>query len=167
QYLRKTDGHIVPRAGAMPLINDDIRRSAVQEQVGPADLVVSSSVYEHLDDVDGVTHALAAVTAPGGLHIHFVDLRDHFFKYPFEMLTYSDSAWKHWLNPSSNHNRFRFNDYKQVFERWFDDVEFTVLSREPEAFAQARPRIRPEFLTGDPAIDSVTSIRVLARRPSQ
>jgi hypothetical protein len=165
KYLLNEGGRMSTRPEFMPLIKDDIRKVSVQEAVKPADLVVSSSVYEHLDDVGGITRALAAVTASGGLHIHFIDLRDHFFKYPFEMLMFSETNWDRWLNPSSNHNRFRLDDYRRVFERSFAQVDITVLSRDREAFAQARPRIRPEFLTGDPEVDSITSIQVLARQP--
>ena len=68
---------------------------------------------------DGITHALAGLTAAGGLNIHFVDLRDHFFRYPFEMLHYSEAAWRRWLNPTSNHNRYRVWDYRRVFEAAF------------------------------------------------
>jgi hypothetical protein len=104
-------------------------------------------VYEHLDDVEGITRALAALTRAQGLHIHFIDLRDHFFKYPFEMLHYSKAAWYGWLNPSSNHNRYRVWDYRRAFEASFQDVELAVLERDEAGFRAALPRIRPEFVT--------------------
>ena len=37
----------------------DIRSIPDTERLGPFDLIVSSSVYEHLDDVDGITAALS------------------------------------------------------------------------------------------------------------
>ena len=39
-------------------------RSKIQKQIAEVDYVLSTSVYEHLDDVDGITHALAKLTAP-------------------------------------------------------------------------------------------------------
>ena len=111
----------------MTLLESDIREIQSSEKVEPVDIVLSSSVYEHLDDVEGITRALAGLTKPDGIQIHFVDLRDHFFKYPFEMLRFSESAWRNWLNPSSNHNRYRLWDYRRVFESCFEQVEIEVL----------------------------------------
>jgi len=145
--------------GFLTLIHDDVKNVKVSEKF---DLVLSSSVYEHLDDVDGLTAALAALTAPDGVHIHYVDLRDHYFKLPFEMLKFSEQTWKRWLNPTSNLNRFRLRDYQRVFDSYFADVKINVLAREPGAFARARSRIRPEFLAGDEAHDAVTLIEVAA-----
>jgi hypothetical protein len=134
------------------LIHEDVKNVRVEEKF---DVVLSSSVYEHLDDV-------AALTAPSGIHIHYVDLRDHYFKLPFEMLKFSERTWKRWLNPTSNLNRFRLRDYQRVFDSYFADVQIKVLASEPEAFAHARNQIRPEFLTGDEAHDAVTLIEVVA-----
>jgi len=155
---------VTPAAEFITLIHDDIK-NVVANGIEKFDLVVSASVFEHLDDVTGLTSALAALTKPGGAHIHFVDLRDHYFKLPFEMLKFSESTWKNWLNPTSNLNRYRLRDYRRVFENLFADVEIRVLERDPEAFARAASRIRMEFLSGDEARDTVTLIRVTARKP--
>jgi len=97
-----------------------------------------------------------------GVQIHFIDLRDHFFKYPFEMLCYSEKTW-YWLNPSSYLNRYRMPDYQRVFETYFTNVEMTVLERNMDAFQQVQSRVRKEFLTGNNEIDSITSILIVAR----
>ena len=52
----------------------------------PVDLVFSNSVLEHVDDVAGTVANLARVTARRGQNFHFIDLRDHVFKHPFEEL---------------------------------------------------------------------------------
>ena len=67
--------------------HDDIDKLANSPGV---DLVLSNSVLEHVQDVDATIKALAALTDSNGMQIHFIDLRDHYFKYPFEMLCYSD-----------------------------------------------------------------------------
>ena len=162
-YLVEENGQILPRGEALKLVQGDIRQLAGQMQ--PADIVLSVSVYEHLDDVEGITAALAALTAPSGVQLHFVDLRDHFFKYPFEMLCYDKPTWTGWLNPTSNHNRYRLGDYRRVFESCFEQVDIRITASEPRAFALARARIRPEFLSGDDQLDATTLIRVLASRP--
>ncbi|MCE7860008.1 MAG: hypothetical protein DYG86_09510 [Chloroflexi bacterium CFX2] len=105
------------------------------------------------------------MTAPGGIHLHFVDLRDHFFKYPFEMLKYSEKTWRNFLNPTSNLNRYRLNDYKRVFEANFVKVEITVLERLMEEFRKAKDKIHAEFKTGKDDVDAITLIHVIAREP--
>jgi len=167
-YLEeRRPGQVYPRSQFFTLLHGDIRTAAAQQAVPPADLILSSSVFEHLADVPGITRALARLTRPDGAQLHFIDLRDHFFRYPFEMLTVSQSAWHNWLNPTSNLNRFRTRDYRQVFEDCFQSVALDVLERDPTAFEAARARIRPEFLSGDREQDSVTILRVTARRPTQ
>ena len=165
KYLQLTDNHVCTNPTFITLIESDIRDRDVYQRLPPVDIVVSTSVYEHLDDVDGITCALASLTNSDGVHLHFIDLRDHFFKYPFEMLTFSENVWKRWLNPTSNLNRYRFLDYQRIFETYFEKSSFLILDRNDAAFKACKPRIRPEFLTGDPEIDSVTHLQVLARSP--
>jgi hypothetical protein len=148
----------------LTLIHDDVKNLKVDQSFPPFDLVFSTSVYEHLNDVEGLTAALAELTAADGFHVHYVDLRDHYFKLPFEMLKFSEQTWKRWLNPTSNLNRSRLRDYQRVFDAYFADVKITVLERDPKAFVRARSRIRPEFLTGDEAHDAVTLIEVVASK---
>jgi SAM-dependent methyltransferase len=162
KYFIVEKNGVRPRPEAMTLLESDIRASRSAGEVEPVDVVLSSSVYEHLDDVEGITRALAGLTKPDGIHIHFVDLRDHFFKYPFEMLRFSETTWRRWLNPSSNHNRYRLWDYRRVFASCFGHIEIEVLAREAEAFHRLMPHIRPEFVSGNPEEDAVTLIRVIA-----
>jgi SAM-dependent methyltransferase len=154
-----------PRPEWITLLEGDIRDVQASRQIEPVDLVISSSVYEHLDDVEGVTRALAGLTKPEGIHIHYVDLRDHFFKYPFEMLRFSENTWRTWLNPSTNHNRYRLWNYRDVFKACFRLVEIEVLSRQDEAFRKLLPRIRPEFVSGNMDEDAVGVILVVASKP--
>lgn len=163
-HLRLDGERVRPRDERITLLEADIR-DVKPGDIPPVDLVISNSVYEHLDDVEGITRALAALTSPGGLHIHFVDLRDHYFKYPFEMLCYSKSAWYGWLNPSSNHNRYRLWDYRRAFESSFSKVDILVRGRDETGFQKVRARIRPEFISGNLADDTVTQIRVAASQP--
>lgn len=128
----------------------------------PADLVLSNSVLEHVGDVPSAVPELARATAPGGRQFHFVDMRDHFFKYPFEMLCHSERVWRGWLNPGSNLNRLRAWEYERIFRASFPRVTVEPLATDLPAFRAARARIRPEFLSGDDARDAVTRIFVRA-----
>ena len=167
-FFAETRG-LRPRSKWMTLLEEDIRELQTRDAIKPVDIVLSSSVYEHLDDVEGITSALATLTKPDGLHIHFVDLRDHFFKYPFEMLRFSESTWRNWLNPSSHHNRYRLWDYRRAFESCFAIVEIEILTREDDAFRKLLPHIKPEFISGNMDEDAAATIRVIAsgvKRPA-
>jgi hypothetical protein len=131
----------------------------------PVDLVFSNSVLEHVADVAETVKDLSRVTSPRGLHFHFVDLRDHFFRHPFEMLCYSERQWRRFLNPGSNLNRLRASDYQRLFSQGFNQVKVEILYADLPAFRAARPRIRPEFLSGNDEQDAATHIMVRAARP--
>ena len=167
KYFVLKDSKLRPRAEQMTLLEADIRDVQLKGSLELVDIVLSSSVYEHLDDVSGITGALAALTKPDGVQVHFVDLRDHFFKYPFEMLRFSDKTWRAWLNPSTNHNRFRLWDYRRVFETCFENVEIEILTSEEQAFRSHQPKVRPEFVSGNMKDDSAGTIRVTVSRPKK
>jgi hypothetical protein len=166
-YLLLENDEVMPRPEHITLRHGDIRDAKFQAEIPAVDLVLSTSVYEHLDDVEGITSALAKLTAPRGAHLHFVDLRDHYFKYPFEMLAYSEATWKNFLNPTSNLNRYRVPSYQRIFQKYFEQVKINVLARQEDEFKQAGHRIRPEFLTGDLSIDSTTLIQLFTETPMQ
>ena len=130
------------------------------------DLVFSNSVLEHVGDVAGTVKDLARVTTSAGQQFHFIDLRDHFFKHPFEMLCYSDRQWRRFLNPGSNLNRLRADDYQRLFSQGFGQVKFEILYSDLPAFRAVRSRIRPEFLSGNDERDAATHILLRASRPS-
>ncbi len=164
-YFQYDGATLAPRKDRMAILQDDIGLAPAGGSGSAVDYVVSTSVYEHLADVEGSTRALTRWLRRDGIHIHFVDLRDHFFKYPFEMLHYSERTWRRWLNPTSNHNRYRVWDYRRAFEECFREVEILPLQRDEAGFARAQGRIRPEFKRGDSREDSITLIRVVAARP--
>jgi SAM-dependent methyltransferase len=165
KYFFVKDNKLRPHADQMTLLEADIREIQPYRDLEPVDIVLSNSVYEHVDDVEGITRALAALTKPTGIHIHFVDLRDHFFKYPFEMLRFSESTWRKWLNPSTNHNRYRLWNYRSVFEACFEQVEIKILASEADAFRELLPYIRPEFISADQAENFASLILVTASKP--
>jgi len=167
-YLLPQGDRVLPHPTFMTLLPAIDLDAALRERaVPPLDLVLSSSVYEHItaEALERTTRTLAQHTAPTGLHLHFIDLRDHFFKYPFQMLTFSEKVWRRWLNPPSNLNRWRLKDYRALFQRHFAEVEIHILERDVTRFRQVRARIRPEFLTRGEATDAVTQIAVVAQRP--
>lgn len=163
QYLKVENKHVVPNPEFITLVRGDLASG----DIIPVDIVVSNSVYEHLpgDAMEAITWELAAVTRPDGIHLHFIDLRDHYFKHPFAMLAFSNKTWRTWLNPTSNLNRFRLFDFQAVFKSCFDEVESTALARDETKFMAFKKHIRSEFLTGDNAVDTTTLIKVIAKSP--
>lgn len=163
QYLEARGRRVVPRADWMTLV---AAKERPEDTVFPrVDLVLSTSVFEHLEDPDLWAAKLARAVDPGGLNLHMIDLRDHFFHRPFEMLCYSEATWRRWLNPRQHLNRWRHDDYQRMFRRHFGEVSIEILESDEEALAAYRSRIRPEFQSGDPTIDSVLEIEVVATEP--
>jgi hypothetical protein len=165
KYFLMDNKGLRPRPEWITLLEADIRDGNMTRDIEPVDFVISSSVYEHVDDVEGITRALAGLTKVDGLQLHYVDLRDHFFKYPFEMLRFSEGTWRRWLNPATNHNRYRLWEYRSAFKACFEQVEIKVLTREEDAFRKLLPRIRPEFVSGRMDEDAVGVVLVIASKP--
>jgi SAM-dependent methyltransferase len=124
------------------------------------DLVLSSSVLEHVIGLERLLECLRSLTAARGVGLHFVDLRDHFFKYPFEMLCHSDRIWRLLLEPRTRLNRKRLWEYEELFSTHFEQVSIEIINSDPQALAQARLRILPKYLSGDPSRDSACKIAV-------
>jgi hypothetical protein len=160
-YLRASGPDVVPVPEYLTVVDVSLSRYLADggEQV---DMVFSNSVLEHVIDMVATAGDLARATVPGGQQFHFVDLRDHFFKHPFEMLCHSEKVWRGLLNPGSNLNRLRATDYARIFCANFPHVTIEPLTRDLAGFRKARPRIRPEFLTGDDQQDAITRIYLRA-----
>lgn len=163
-FTRGADGfEINPQY--ISVFHHDINALAKEKVLAPVDLVLTSSVYEHLESPEEITCALAQLTDKSGSHLHFIDLRDHYFQYPFEMLCYPQSVWKKWLNPTSHLNRYRITDYITLFKRHFLEVHYLAETTDLPNFIKYKGRIRPEFLSGNDDVDSITQICLLASNP--
>ena len=84
------------------------------------DLIVSSSVLEHLREPHKVLTECFRVLKSDGWMINIVDLRDHFFRYPYEMLKYSDRFWRILTTRrggSGYQNRLRLSHWITALER--------------------------------------------------
>ena len=152
-------------AGSAGLQFERRRLSEYVKAGGSVDLVLSWSVLEHVRDPATTVRNMASVCRPSGAQVHFVDLRDHIFRYPFEMLCHSESTWNRYLDPPSHLNRMRTWGVEEHFRENFERVTVEIWESEPEPFRRALPRIRSEFLSGDEAVDAATRLRVLAAQP--
>lgn len=162
-YLHLDGRRVVPDPRWITVVKEQVIEYA--KSADKVDIVLSSSVFEHIPNPAEVASAASRLTRPDGLNLHIIDLRDHYFKYPFEMLCHSERNWKRYLNPPVNLNRYRLADYRQVFSESFGMVECQILESDLSAFHQTKPRIRSEFISGDDTQDSSTKILVLANSP--
>ena len=160
EYFNLNGSDVEPKTEYVSLIHGNILNDNID--LPSADILLSSSVLEHVDQLDKIVRALKLLTKTNGIQLHRIDLGDHFRKYPFEMLTYSNFVWNNFLNPPSNLNRLRIDDYKESFEKFYTDTKITIEGRDPEKFHKVREKIKPKFLTGSDERDSVLGITLFA-----
>jgi len=163
-FLSIEDGQVIPNKEWITIDPNFLQVVTLSEH-DKIDFIFSSSVLEHVSNPDELVRDLSRMTHPEGLNVHFIDLRDHFFKYPFEMLCHSDRVWSRFLNPTSNLNRQRVWDYEDIFRRYFQKVELEIFEREFAKFEKAKRRIRPEFVSGEIEADCATRLKVKASLP--
>ncbi len=162
EYLERKEGKVIPKGDRLVLVHGDIKEISRTSSGPMYDTIVSASVFEHLSDVEDITSALNHLLKPNGCFIAFIDFRDHFFKYPFEMLTFPESTWKHWLNPTSHLNRLRLREYQRIIDPKFTQSNWKILEANIPEFLKIKDRILPEYLTGDDEQDAITQAMVFA-----
>jgi SAM-dependent methyltransferase len=137
---------------------DGVRRVTDLAAVPDAaiDLVVSNSVLEHVTAPDALFAGLGRVLAPGGRMVHRVDYRDHFFKYPYHFLKFSQSAWRRFLDPGDL-PRWRLDDHLAALTRAGFAVTVLDATRNQPAFDRIAPGLHPDFQARDPALLAVAT----------
>ena len=108
------------------------------------DLILSNSVLEHVGDMTTLANDLRRILAPSGAMLHLVDYRDHFFRFPYHHLLWSEDTWQRWLNPGDL-PRWRIRDHIDAFERAGLRVEVLRASPLADEFSKVRDRIHPHF----------------------
>lgn len=101
---------------------------------------------------------------PGGHMIHRVDYRDHFFKYPYMFLTFSQDTWRRYLNPGDL-PRWRVSDHVRAFEAAGGQVRVLLTQQNDDAYGRVADRIHAEFKTRDLDDLKTCSADLLVRRP--
>jgi len=115
------------------------------------DLVLSSSVLEHVGSPDSLFDELHRILKPDGTMLHLVDYRDHFFKYPLHFLQFSRGTWERFLNPGDL-PRWRVYDHLEQLTRAGFDPRILNQTREDAAFARIAPQIAGEFRRDHPLL---------------
>lgn len=125
------------------------------------DLIVSSSVLEHVRNLQETFYKLRMALRQDGAMLHLVDYRDHFFKYPFHFLQFSQTVWNQLLDPGDL-PRWRLADHLRAFRELGFAVEVLEKRRDPSGFNKVSPYLAPEFDRTDPDID-VTYAAIFAK----
>jgi SAM-dependent methyltransferase len=141
-----------------------VRRVATLADLGAEsiDLILSSSVLEHVSDPAALFAGLRRVLRADGAMLHLVDYRDHFFKYPLHFLQFSRATWERWLNPGDL-PRWRLYDHLDALETAGFIAELPEVRRDPAAFARIAPLISPEFRRDHPQLG--TTYAAIVARP--
>jgi SAM-dependent methyltransferase len=100
-YDRELDNKIFTERGYNAGVRNSVRRirNLSELEADSVDLVLSNSVLEHIDDFSGLISDLCRVLRPNEAVLHLIDYRDHFFKYPYHFLQFSNAVWNRYLNP--------------------------------------------------------------------
>lgn len=128
------------------------------------DLILSSSVLEHVSDPARLFSELKRVLQPQGQMIHLVDYRDHFFKYPFHFLQFNRGVWVRWLNPGDL-LRWRAYDHRDLLHSAGFNVTLAEVRYDEAAFSKISGRLSPDFRREDP-LTSATYAAIVARPKS-
>lgn len=120
------------------------------------DVLVSNSVLEHVLGLRQFFSDCRRVLAPGGSMLHLVDYRDHFFKYPYAFLTFSDKTWSRWLDPGDL-PRWRLADHLAECDVAGFKTEVLSSDSNQDAFASIKPRLAGRFASAQPGVEITTA----------
>jgi SAM-dependent methyltransferase len=157
------DARLLAAIGGDDALASRVERVTSLAQVADAsvDLVLSSSVLEHVRDLPQLMNDLRRVLRPTGAMLHLVDYRDHFFKYPFHFLQFSARIWERFLDPGDL-PRWRLSGQLRVIGDAGFAVDVLARDRDAGAFGKVAPHLARDFDAADPEMD-VTHAALFAR----
>lgn len=153
----------------LQVINTDVLALPPSELDDCPDFIISKSVLEHLHDPARVLQRCYEWLRPGGVTFHIVDLRDHYFSYPYEMLTFSQNAWDRWLNPKGGFhlNRWRLPSYLDAMKQaGFAHVHYEPIVQDPDGLTAVLPRLDRSFRSVSPEVLSILMIHLYGEKDS-
>lgn len=118
-------------------------------------MVFSNSVLEHVTDLSSLLFELHRVLRDDGCMIHLVDYRDHFFKYPYHFLQFSEKVWNSFLNPGDL-PRYQLCDHLEAFNQNGFSVTTIEKKCDDEAYSKIKDKIHPKFQHGDKDVAEIT-----------
>jgi SAM-dependent methyltransferase len=133
------------------------------------DILLSHVALEYIKDIKKVFCEQFRIVRPGGCILHIVDLRDHYFKYPFEMLTFSNFLWKNVLTRLNRgggyQNRLRVDDYMRIIQgTGFSNLQWYPLSSNIENYQKIKSRIHADFANREDKMMAVETVVLFAQK---
>ncbi len=123
---------------------EDLEKAKITES--SIDLIVSLSVYEHVEDIRNLLIECVRILSPNGIILTSIDMSDHFQKYPFHMLKFSKKTWEKHLNPPSNLNRLRSLDYERMFaDNGLKIIKKIVTNKSLDQAVKSKPFFDKQF----------------------
>jgi SAM-dependent methyltransferase len=132
---------------------------------GQADVILSHSVLEHVGDLAALVSQMGAALATGGVMLHIVDYRDHFFRYPLHFLQFSRWTWQHFLDPGDL-PRWRLGHHKAALERAGFNPRVIHQVEDAGQFARIRPHVSCDFDLNDPNLGVLQAVLYCERQGS-
>lgn len=108
------------------------------------DVILSHSVLEHVQHPRQLFAEMLRVLKEGGVMLHLVDYRDHFFKYPLHFLQFSSVTWNRFLNPGDL-PRWRLTDHVEQGRDAGLKIEVLEQHENAATFSRIQGHIAPEF----------------------
>lgn len=111
---------------------------------GSVDLVLSDSVLVHIPKmvIPGIFEELRRIISPKGVMVHWMGLWDTYARFDksltrFNMLRYSESAWRIYNSPIEHQNRLRMAEFRKLHHQTgFDIVAEECLRAEIDELAK-------------------------------
>lgn len=131
---------------------------------GSADVVMSNSLLEHLEDLDRVMVELSRITAPGGFGIHNIDGTDHrrYGDPSVDHLSFLREPGTDFLHGS---NRVRPTQFRERFERHgFTVQQFMPMRKVAMTAAQRSTLASPWRDLPDEVLETTTGMMIV-RKP--
>jgi hypothetical protein len=134
------------------------------------DHAISHSVLEHVRDQEAALTCCRKWLKLGGITEHIIDLRDHNlrFRYPFEILTFSDQVWSRWLDLRGGFHLdwCRAPDYlRAAHAAGFVSVDYGILLKDAAALKAILPRLHCRFRSVPEELPSILSISLCCQKP--
>jgi len=104
------------------LLIEDARKLPLEKE--SLHFITSNNTFEHIypDVLAGILREFQRVLKKGGLMSHFIDMSDHFAHFDkkisiYHFLRFSESSWKWIDNDVQPMNRWRINQYKDLYKK--------------------------------------------------
>lgn len=142
---------------------EDLTRSLAPESV---DLIVSSSVLEHVEDAEKGIAEMFSVLRPGGRMIHAIATGNHCCGdskgESLGHLIYSQKLWRAMFSQRVGHNRLRWFQWKAFFESagFVLDKALVTRSMDADKLSALRPRFAEPFRSMQ--LDELAPVYVVA-----